>query len=115
MPDASSPASNTLLALSANGAHSGVIAAVVALGGIVALFSWIVYRHGPALARAAGIGLWWVGWACGSQGAIGYMAGLVVIGTILWAGGTLWYAKRRGHWPSPISARLLDRYLRPPA
>ena len=89
-----------------------MLALVVSLVGVIALFAWIGYRHGPALLRFTGIGLWWAGWACGSQGGFGYMALLLILGTALWAGGTIWYAKRRGYWPSRISARLLDRHLR---
>jgi hypothetical protein len=94
--------------------HTGVLAAIVALAGLIAVFAWLLYRFGPTLSRVSGIAFWWAGWACGSQGGFGYMAFLLILGTLLWAAGTIWYARRRGHWPSPISARLLGRDLRRP-
>ena len=100
------------LAVAGGSAHGGVLAALVGIAGAVAVAAWIIYRYGPTLARFAGIAFWWAAWACGSQGGFGYMAFLLILGTGLWAGGTIWYAKRRGYWPSRISARLLDRRLR---
>jgi hypothetical protein len=91
-----------------------VLALVVSLVGVIALFAWIGYRHGPTLLRFTGIALWWAGWACGSQGGFGDMAVLLVLGTLAWAVGTRWYARRRGRWPSPLSARLLDRHTNRP-
>lgn len=101
------------LAAAGGGSHGGVLAALVGIAGAVAVAAWILYRYGPTLARFAGIAFWWAGWACGSQGGFGYMAFLLILGTALWVGGTKWYARRRGYWPSRISARLLDRRIRP--
>src|ERR1035437_131368 len=30
---------------------------------------------------------------------------------LAWGGGTVWYARRRGRWPSTLSARLFARLL----
>ena len=62
---------------------------------------------GSTLLRAAGFALFWVAWACGSQRGYAYCAALLVAGLFAWSGGTSRYARRRGHWPSSISARLL--------
>jgi hypothetical protein len=78
---------------------------------MLAAFSWIVWRFGPALLRIAGFCSLWVAWACGSQGGYGYFATLSVLGAVLWAVGTVWYTRRRGRWPSPLSERLLPRVL----
>ena len=101
-----------LLGAAAGDAHGGLAAALVGIAGGVAVAAWIIYRYGPTLGRFAGIAFWWAAWCCGSQGGFGYMAFLLILGTALWAGGTIWYAKRRGYWPSRISARLLDRRAR---
>ena len=101
-----------LLAAAGAGGLGGVLATLVSVAGVVAVAAWVIYRYGPTLARFAGIAFWWAAWCCGSQGGFGYMALLLILGTALWAGGTIWYAKRRGYWPSRISARLLDRHLR---
>jgi hypothetical protein len=97
------------LAGSAPGGLPGGIAAAVAILGLVAVLAWASYRYGPTITRATGMAMWWTAWACGSEGAFGYMSVLLALGTSLWAGGTIWYARRRGHWPSPVSARLLGR------
>jgi hypothetical protein len=34
-----------------------------------------------------------------------------VLGTLAWAWGTIWYARRRGRWPSALSAKLFTRLL----
>jgi len=111
MPPIAAHAARTLatLPVSSPTGLSGTLAGVITVTGFVAAATWIIYRFGPAIARLVGIATWWAAWACGSQGALSYMAVLLVLGTALWATGTIWYAKRRGHWPSPISARLLDR------
>jgi hypothetical protein len=78
---------------------------------MLAAFSWIVWRFGPALLRIAGFCSLWVAWACGSQCGYGYCATLSVLGAELWAVGRVCYARRRGRWPSPLSERLLARVL----
>ena len=92
-------------------AFPGPLAGLVSVLGMLAAFSWIVWRFGPALLRIAGFCSLWVAWACGSQGGYGYCAALSVLGAVLWVAGTVWYAKRRGRWPSPLSERLLPRVL----
>jgi hypothetical protein len=83
------------------------IGAIGALG----VAAWLAWRLGPTLLRAAGFGLFWVAWACGSQGGYGYCAALLLIGLLAWSAGTSWYARRRGHWPSQVSATLVGRLL----
>jgi hypothetical protein len=53
-----------------------------------------------------------IAWACGSQGGYAYCLAFAGLGALAWGGGTLWYVRRRGRWPSPISARLFTRLLR---
>jgi hypothetical protein len=110
MPLASIVADRTGTAAASGAAGlSGALAKVVAILGLLAVLIWACYRFGPTIARVAGIAVWWTAWACGSQGAFAYMAALFVLGTVSWVAGTVWYARRRGHWPSPLSARLLGR------
>lgn len=89
----------------------GPLADVVGVLGLLAACAWTVWRFGPTLLRVAGWSWWWVAWACGSQGGYGYCAALLVLGTLAWGAGTAWYARRRGRWPSPLSARLFPRLL----
>jgi hypothetical protein len=91
--------------------HAGLLASIVAIGGLVCLFVWVAWRFGPTITRFCGIASWWAAWACGSQGGYDYMVVLLILGTGSWAFGTLWYAKRRGHWPSPLSQRIFTRTL----
>jgi hypothetical protein len=53
----------------------------------------------------------WAAWACGSQGGYGYCAAFLALGMLAWSAGAVWYANRRGGWPSAISERLLTRVL----
>jgi hypothetical protein len=69
-------------------------------------FAWVAWRFGPTLMRYTGIASWWAGWACGSQGGYAYMVALVILGTLAWTAGTIWYHARRGRWPSQLSERL---------
>jgi hypothetical protein len=87
------------------------LATAISLVGLLAALTWLAWRFGPTLARLAGGCSWWVGWACGSQGGYGYCAALLVLGTFAWSGGTIWWARRRGRWPSTLSARLFTRLL----
>ena len=89
-----------------SGGH-GVVASLIAVGGLVLLVAWIGYRFGPALLRYGGLAAWWAGWACGSQGGYTDMLALLTLGSLSWALGTFWYHARRGRWPSPVSQRLL--------
>jgi hypothetical protein len=92
-------------------ADAGPLASAIAAAGLLATAAYLIYRFGPALARLTGWCAWWVAWACGSQGNYGYCAALLLLGALAWGAGTIWYAKRRGHWPSPLSARLFARLL----
>jgi hypothetical protein len=78
----------------------------------LALFCWIIWRFGPTLLRLAGWCSWWLAWACGSQGGYGSFLAFLVIGTLAWGAGTVWFARRRGRWPSAISKRLLTHVCR---
>jgi hypothetical protein len=87
------------------------LADAISLIGLVAVFAWIAWRFGPTLLRVAGWSWWWVAWACGSQGGYRGCVAFLVLGTVAWSVGTVWYATRRGRWPSVISERLLTRAL----
>lgn len=39
------------------------------------------------------------------------MIAFLLFGTLAWSTGTIWFAKRRGRWPSALSARLFSRLL----
>jgi hypothetical protein len=93
-------------------ASPGPLADVIGVLGFLGVAAWLGWRLGPTLARVAGWCSWWVAWACGSQGGYGYSAVLLVLGTLAWGAGTIWYATRRGHWPSVFSAKLFTRLLR---
>jgi hypothetical protein len=40
-----------------------------------------------------------------------YCVAFVVLGTLAWGAGTVWYTRRRAQWPSPFSRRLLEPVL----
>lgn len=93
-------------------ASASLSASAIAVLGLLATFAWLAWRFGPTLLRLAGWCSCWVAWACGSQGGYVYAAALLVLGIVAWGAGTLWYARRRGRWPSPISVMLFARLLR---
>jgi hypothetical protein len=90
---------------------AGALASTIGILGLLVASTWIAWRFGATLLRLAGLCSLWVGWACGTQGGYAYCAAFLVLGTIVWGGGTVWHAKRRGRWPSALSARLLTRVL----
>jgi hypothetical protein len=92
-------------------ASPGPLAAAISLIGLLALFAWIAWRFGPTLMRVSGWCSWCAAWACGSEGGYAYCVAFVVLGTVAWGAGTVWYARRRGRWPSTISRRLLGLVL----
>jgi hypothetical protein len=92
-------------------ASPGPLAAAISIVGLLALFAWIAWRFGPTLLRVGGWCSWWAAWACGSEGGYAYCVALLVLGTLAWSAGTVWYARRRGRWPSPLSRRLLTALL----
>jgi hypothetical protein len=92
-------------------AATAPVAAATTVLGFLAVAAWIAWRFGPTLARVSGWGSLWVAWACGSQGGYGYCAAFLVFGALAWGGGTLWWARRRGYWPSAVSARLFGHVL----
>jgi len=92
-------------------ASPGPLAGVIDISGFLAVVAWIGWRFGPTLARVTGWGWWWAAWACGSQGGYWYCLAFLLLGALSWGGGTMWYAKRRGRWPSALSARLFTRLL----
>lgn len=93
-------------------ASTGPLAGVICVLGLLGAGAWIAWRFGPTLARVGGWCSLCVAWACGSQGGYGYCVGFALLGVLAWAAGTVWYARRRGRWPSPLSARLFTRLLR---
>jgi hypothetical protein len=101
--------------LPAAATNQGPLAAAVCAAGLFVAALWLALRFGPALLRLTGFCSWWGAWACGSQGGYGYCAAFLILGTLTWAGGTVWYARRRGRWPSAISERLLTRVLGRPS
>jgi hypothetical protein len=92
-------------------ASHGPLADVIGALGFLAASAWIAWRFGPTLARLAGLCSWVVAWSCGSQGGCGYGIAFLLFGTLAWGAGTIWYAGRRGRWPSALSARLFTRVL----
>lgn len=106
-----STATHPLAIAAAHLATTSPLAGAIALLGLLVVAAYIAWRFGPTLARVTGWCSWWVAWACGSQGGYGYCAAFAVFGALAWGGGTVWYASRRGHWPSALSARLLPRLL----
>jgi hypothetical protein len=93
-------------------AAAGPMAAAITILGFFAVAAWIAWRFGPTLARVSGWGSLWVAWACGSQGGYGYCAAFLIFGMLAWGGGTLWWARRRGYWPSAVSAKLFGHAAR---
>jgi hypothetical protein len=92
-------------------ASPGPLAGAIGVLGFLAVVAWVGWRFGPTLARVSGWCSWWVAWACGSQGGYGYCVAFLLLGALAWSGGTIWYARRRGRWPSALSARLFTRLL----
>ena len=92
-------------------ASAGPLAGVISVLGFLAGVAWVGWRFGPTLTRVTGWCSWCVAWACGSQGGYGYCIAFLLFGALAWGGGTIWYARRRGRWPSALSARLFARLL----
>lgn len=92
-------------------AFAGPLASVICVLGLLGAIAWVGWRFGPTLARVSGWCSWWVAWACGSQGGYGYCVAFAVFGVLTWSAGTMWCARRRGRWPSALSARLFARLL----
>ena len=83
----------------------------ITLLGLLTTLTWLAWRFGPTLTRITGWCSWAIAWAAGSQGGYAYSLALLLLGTIAWGAGTIWYAHRRGRWPSPLSANLFARLL----
>jgi hypothetical protein len=92
-------------------ASPGPLAGVIGVVGFLAVVAWVAWRFGPTLTRLTGWCSWWVAWACGSQGGYGYCIAFLLLGALAWGAGTIWYARRCGHWPTALSARLFARLL----
>jgi hypothetical protein len=88
------------------------MATAITILGVLATFAWLAWRFGPTLTRLTGWCSWVIAWAAGSQSAYRYCFAFAVLGTLAWGAGTLWYARRRGRWPSLLSARIFTRLLR---
>jgi hypothetical protein len=85
------------------------LATAISILGLLAALAWLAWRFGPTLARLTGWCSWCVAWACGSQGGYVYGIAFLLLGTLAWGGGAIWYARRRDRWPSPVSAKLFAR------
>jgi hypothetical protein len=92
-------------------ASPGPLAGAISIVGLLAAFAWIGWRFGPILLRLGGLCSWWAAWACGSRGGYGYCVGFLVLGAVAWGAGTIWYAGRRGRWPSALSERVFTCLL----
>jgi hypothetical protein len=92
-------------------ASPGALADLISVVGIVGATAWVGWRFGPTLLRGTGWCSWCVAWATGGQGGYGYCVAFLALGMLAWTTGTVWYAKRRGRWPSVLSERLLRRVL----
>jgi hypothetical protein len=93
-------------------ASPGPLAGAIGVLGVLSAVLWVGWRFGPTLTRLTGCCCWWVAWACGTQGGYAYCVVFLLLGTLAWGGGTVWYARRRGRWPSPLGAKLFARLLR---
>jgi hypothetical protein len=103
----------SMLAQSPGGEHTSLPALIIGIAGALLALGWVLWRFGPTLARAFGLAWSWAGWMCALAGGWTYAVVLVAVGALAWATGTLWYARRRGHWPSVLSARLFARLFGP--
>jgi hypothetical protein len=79
-------------------ASAGPLAGAIGILGFLIVGAWVAWRFGPTLTRITGWCCWWVAWASGSEGGYGYCFVFLLLGTLAWGGGTIWYAKRRGRW-----------------
>jgi hypothetical protein len=92
-------------------AAAGPLAGAICVLGLVAVAGWgcvalradVGARHGLVLV-VGGVGV-------RQPGRLRYCVAFLVLGAAAWGGGTLWYARRRGRWPSALSARLFTRVL----
>ena len=75
------------------------------------VLGWVLWRFGAALARGGGIASCVLAWLIGMEGGYGYAAFFLVFGVVLWGGGTVAFASRRGYWPSSLTARVFERVL----
>ena len=90
----------------------GALSWVIGLGGVLLAVAWTAWRFGPTIARYVGVAWWWIGWCCGIGGGYGYAIFFIASGTVSWSIGTVWFAARRGYWPSLLSRRMLAGVLR---
>jgi hypothetical protein len=99
------------IAQTPGGEHTPLPALIIAIAGVLLALAWVLWRFGPTLVRVFGLAWTWAGWMCAIAGGWTYAIGLIALGAITWGFGTAWYARRRGHWPSAISAHLFARLL----
>lgn len=90
-------------------ASAGGFAGLISVLGVLAAVAWVGWRFGPTLLRVSGWCSFWVAWAVGGEGGYGYCLAFLILGSVLWGGGTIWYGRRRGRWPSVVSRRILHR------
>ena len=88
------------------GAHAGLIGVL----GFLAVAAWDGWRFGPNHVPTSQSVLV-VGLGSVASADYGYCVAFLLLGALAWGGGTIWYAKRRGRWPSALSARLFARLL----
>ncbi len=89
----------------------GVLAGIIGVAGCVMVLGWVLWRFGATLARGSGLASCVLAWLIGMEGGSGYAAFFLVLGVVLWGGGTIAFASRRGYWPSSLTARVFERVL----
>jgi hypothetical protein len=87
----------------------GPLAEMISALGLLGVVGWVGWRFGPTLLRLSGWSSFWTAWAIGGERGYGYCVAFVVLGSLLWGGGTFWYVRRRGRWPSALSRRIMSR------
>jgi hypothetical protein len=90
------------LAAAATG-HSGGLTPIVWCGGLLVAAAWVAWRFGPAIVRASGMALCWIGFMVGIENAYGYAAFFIVMGVAAWRGGTAWHIRRHSSLPPSLS------------
>ena len=93
------------------GGSPGALAGIIGVAGCVAVLGWVLWRFGATLARGSGLASFVLAWLIGMEGGYGYAAFFLILGLVLWGGGTIAFASRRGDWPSSLTARLFERAL----
>ncbi len=93
------------------GGSPGALAGIIGVAGCFVVLGWVLWRFGATLARGSGLASFVLAWLTGMQGGYGYAAFFLALGVVLWGGGTIAFASRRGYWPSSLTARVFERVL----